>query len=77
MISLLATDPSRYRCSPERMKKAWSSQDEVSAHVRQGRRQSGKGRGVDKNLLYRMLTRGWDLLQQYSVTLLSSKDWRG
>lgn len=51
MISLLATDPSRYRCSPERMKKAWSSQDEVSAHVRQGRRQSGKGRGVDKNLL--------------------------
>eukprot|EP00073_Rattus_norvegicus_P047755 XP_017449958.1 PREDICTED: pleckstrin homology domain-containing family G member 3 isoform X4 [Rattus norvegicus] len=36
--------PSRYRCSPERMKKAWSSQDEVSAHVRQGRRQSEPGR---------------------------------
>ncbi|XP_039098081.1 pleckstrin homology domain-containing family G member 3 isoform X3 [Hyaena hyaena] len=32
--------PSRYRCSPERLKKAWSSQDEVSTHVRQGRRQS-------------------------------------
>lgn len=39
-------DPSRYRCSPERLKKAWSSQDEVSTHVRQGRRQSGKGRAV-------------------------------
>uniref|UniRef100_A0A8C6GXC9 Pleckstrin homology domain containing, family G (with RhoGef domain) member 3 n=1 Tax=Mus spicilegus TaxID=10103 RepID=A0A8C6GXC9_MUSSI len=35
--------PSRYRCSPERMKKAWSSQDEVSSHVRQGRRQSEPG----------------------------------
>lgn len=46
IISLLATDPSRYRCSPERMKKAWSSQDEVSSHVRQGRRQSGEGRAV-------------------------------
>nr|XP_054305843.1 pleckstrin homology domain-containing family G member 3 isoform X5 [Pongo pygmaeus] len=32
--------PNRYRCSPERLKKAWSSQDEVSTHVRQGRRQS-------------------------------------
>uniref|UniRef100_F7EWS0 Pleckstrin homology and RhoGEF domain containing G3 n=1 Tax=Callithrix jacchus TaxID=9483 RepID=F7EWS0_CALJA len=32
--------PNRYRYSPERMKKAWSSQDEVSTHVRQGRRQS-------------------------------------
>ncbi|XP_047591645.1 pleckstrin homology domain-containing family G member 3 isoform X13 [Lutra lutra] len=32
--------PSRYRCSPERLKKAWSSQDEVSTHARQGRRQS-------------------------------------
>lgn len=78
MISLLATDPSRYRCSPERMKKAWSSQDEVSAHVRQGRRQSGKvWCYMDKNLLYRMLARGWDHLQQYSVTSLSSEDWRG
>ncbi|XP_029807766.1 pleckstrin homology domain-containing family G member 3 isoform X3 [Suricata suricatta] len=36
--------PSRYRCSPERLKKAWSSQDEVSAHVRQGRRQSEPAR---------------------------------
>ncbi|XP_058511136.1 pleckstrin homology domain-containing family G member 3 isoform X12 [Ochotona princeps] len=45
--------PNRYRYSPERLKKAWSSQDEVSTHpVRQGRRQSaaraagmkGKGR---------------------------------
>lgn len=34
--------PNRYRYSPERLKKAWSSQDEVSTHVRQGRRQSGK-----------------------------------
>ncbi|XP_040831376.1 pleckstrin homology domain-containing family G member 3 isoform X2 [Ochotona curzoniae] len=33
--------PNRYRYSPERLKKAWSSQDEVSTHpVRQGRRQS-------------------------------------
>ncbi|XP_032035210.1 pleckstrin homology domain-containing family G member 3 isoform X1 [Hylobates moloch] len=32
--------PNRYRYSPERLKKAWSSQDEVSSHVRQGRRQS-------------------------------------
>nr|XP_051694711.1 pleckstrin homology domain-containing family G member 3 isoform X7 [Oryctolagus cuniculus] len=33
--------PSRYRYSPERLKKAWSSQDEVcTQHVRQGRRQS-------------------------------------
>ncbi|XP_030878350.1 pleckstrin homology domain-containing family G member 3 isoform X4 [Leptonychotes weddellii] len=36
--------PSRYRCSPERLKKAWSSQDEVSTHARQGRRQSEPGR---------------------------------
>nr|XP_035116615.1 pleckstrin homology domain-containing family G member 3 isoform X6 [Callithrix jacchus] len=35
--------PNRYRYSPERMKKAWSSQDEVSTHVRQGRRQSEPG----------------------------------
>ncbi|XP_045756997.1 pleckstrin homology domain-containing family G member 3 isoform X5 [Mirounga angustirostris] len=35
--------PSRYRCSPERLKKAWSSQDEVSTHARQGRRQSEPG----------------------------------
>ncbi|XP_044926415.1 pleckstrin homology domain-containing family G member 3 isoform X9 [Mustela putorius furo] len=35
--------PSRYRCSPERLKKAWSSQDEVSTHAQQGRRQSEPG----------------------------------
>ncbi|XP_075387823.1 pleckstrin homology domain-containing family G member 3 isoform X3 [Tenrec ecaudatus] len=35
--------PNRYRCSPERLKKAWSSQDEVSTHMRQGRRQSEPG----------------------------------
>ncbi|XP_014639784.1 PREDICTED: pleckstrin homology domain-containing family G member 3 isoform X4 [Ceratotherium simum simum] len=32
--------PNRYRHSPERLKKAWSSQDEVSTHMHQGRRQS-------------------------------------
>jgi hypothetical protein len=41
IVSLMDADPNRYRCSPERLKKAWSSQDEVSTHVRQGRRQSG------------------------------------
>lgn len=45
-MSLPGADPNRYRYSPERLKKAWSSQDEVSTHVRQGRRQSGKGRAV-------------------------------
>ncbi|XP_042637079.1 pleckstrin homology domain-containing family G member 3 [Orycteropus afer afer] len=35
--------PNRYRYSPERLKKAWSSQDEVSTHMRQGRRQSEPG----------------------------------
>ncbi|KAM4853416.1 pleckstrin homology domain-containing family G member 3 isoform 6-T9 [Thomomys bottae] len=35
--------PTRYRCSPERLKKTWSSQDEVSTHARQGRRQSEPG----------------------------------
>nr|XP_051694710.1 pleckstrin homology domain-containing family G member 3 isoform X6 [Oryctolagus cuniculus] len=39
--------PSRYRYSPERLKKAWSSQDEVcTQHVRQGRRQSEPGHPV-------------------------------
>ncbi|XP_058511133.1 pleckstrin homology domain-containing family G member 3 isoform X9 [Ochotona princeps] len=39
--------PNRYRYSPERLKKAWSSQDEVSTHpVRQGRRQSEPGHPV-------------------------------
>ncbi|XP_028646014.1 pleckstrin homology domain-containing family G member 3 isoform X2 [Grammomys surdaster] len=42
--------PSRYRCSPERMKKAWSSQDEVSTHVRQGRRQSEPTRHLLRQL---------------------------
>ncbi|XP_073098366.1 pleckstrin homology domain-containing family G member 3 isoform X7 [Manis javanica] len=42
--------PSRYRYSPERMKKAWSSQDEVSAHVHQGRRQSEPARHLLRQL---------------------------
>ncbi|XP_027274118.1 pleckstrin homology domain-containing family G member 3 isoform X10 [Cricetulus griseus] len=42
--------PSRYRCSPERLKKAWSSQDEVSTHVRQGRRQSEPPRHLLRQL---------------------------
>ncbi|XP_036061830.1 pleckstrin homology domain-containing family G member 3 isoform X2 [Onychomys torridus] len=41
--------PSRYRCSPERLKKAWS-QDEVSTHVRQGRRQSEPTRHLLRQL---------------------------
>ncbi|XP_032963428.1 pleckstrin homology domain-containing family G member 3 isoform X11 [Rhinolophus ferrumequinum] len=35
--------PNRYRYSPERLKKAWPSQDEVSTHIHQGRRQSEPG----------------------------------
>ncbi|XP_021103363.1 pleckstrin homology domain-containing family G member 3 isoform X1 [Heterocephalus glaber] len=42
--------PSRYRRSPERLKKAWSSQDEVSAHARQGRRQSEPTRHLLRQL---------------------------
>ncbi|XP_053457047.1 pleckstrin homology domain-containing family G member 3 isoform X2 [Nycticebus coucang] len=42
--------PSRYRYSPERLKKAWSSQDEVSSHVRQGRRQSEPSRHLLRQL---------------------------
>ncbi|KAG3261297.1 pleckstrin homology and RhoGEF domain containing G3, transcript variant X4 [Ictidomys tridecemlineatus] len=42
--------PHRYRCSPERLKKAWSSQDEVSTHVRQGRRQSEPTRHLLRQL---------------------------
>ncbi|XP_047397341.1 pleckstrin homology domain-containing family G member 3 isoform X3 [Sciurus carolinensis] len=42
--------PNRYRCSPERLKKAWSSQDEVSTHVRQGRRQSEPTRHMLRQL---------------------------
>ncbi|XP_048218666.1 pleckstrin homology domain-containing family G member 3 isoform X3 [Perognathus longimembris pacificus] len=42
--------PTRYRCSPERLKKAWSSQDEVSTHARQGRRQSEPTRHLLRQL---------------------------
>ncbi|KAM6200923.1 pleckstrin homology domain-containing family G member 3 isoform 3-T3 [Rhynchocyon petersi] len=42
--------PSRYRYSPERLKKAWSSQDEVSTQVRQGRRQSEPTRHLFRQL---------------------------
>ncbi|XP_021574443.1 pleckstrin homology domain-containing family G member 3 [Carlito syrichta] len=42
--------PNRYRYSPERLKKAWSSQDEVSTHVRQGRRQSEPTRHLFRQL---------------------------
>ncbi|XP_076978826.1 pleckstrin homology domain-containing family G member 3 isoform X6 [Tamandua tetradactyla] len=42
--------PNRYRCSPERLKKAWSSQDEVSTLVRQGRRQSEPTRHLLRQL---------------------------
>ncbi|XP_012580045.1 PREDICTED: pleckstrin homology domain-containing family G member 3 isoform X3 [Condylura cristata] len=38
--------PNRYRYSPERLKKAWSSQDEVSSHMRQGRRKSEPGQSL-------------------------------
>ena len=50
--SLLGADPNRYRHSPERLKKG--SQDDVSAHVHQGRRQSGKaGTWWAQRLLFR------------------------
>ncbi|XP_049754165.1 pleckstrin homology domain-containing family G member 3 isoform X4 [Elephas maximus indicus] len=42
--------PNRYRYSPERLKKAWSSQDEVSTHVHQGRRQSEPTRHLLRQL---------------------------
>ncbi|XP_023558684.1 pleckstrin homology domain-containing family G member 3 isoform X3 [Octodon degus] len=42
--------PSRYRRSPERLKKAWSSQDEVSTQARQGRRQSEPTRHLLRQL---------------------------
>ncbi|XP_054423413.1 pleckstrin homology domain-containing family G member 3 isoform X1 [Pteronotus mesoamericanus] len=44
--------PNRYRYSPERLKKAWSSQDEVSTHDgrRQGRRQSEPTRHLLRQL---------------------------
>ncbi|KAM8781312.1 pleckstrin homology domain-containing family G member 3 isoform 2-T2 [Rhynchonycteris naso] len=42
--------PNRYRYSPERLKKAWSSQDEVFTHVRQGRRQSEPTRHLLRQL---------------------------
>ncbi|XP_060030817.1 pleckstrin homology domain-containing family G member 3 isoform X6 [Erinaceus europaeus] len=42
--------PNRYCYSPERLKKAWSSQDEVSTHVCQGRRQSEPTRHLLRQL---------------------------
>ncbi|XP_053529252.1 pleckstrin homology domain-containing family G member 3 isoform X2 [Artibeus jamaicensis] len=44
--------PNQYRYSPERLKKAWSSQDEVSTHEgrRQGRRQSEPTRHLLRQL---------------------------
>ncbi|XP_070369896.1 pleckstrin homology domain-containing family G member 3 isoform X10 [Equus asinus] len=42
--------PNRYRHSPERLKKAWSSQDEVSTHMQQGRRQSEPTRHLLRQL---------------------------
>ncbi|XP_066129245.1 pleckstrin homology domain-containing family G member 3 isoform X5 [Saccopteryx bilineata] len=42
--------PNRYRYSPERLKKAWSSQNEVFTHVRQGRRQSEPTRHLLRQL---------------------------
>ncbi|KAM6171377.1 pleckstrin homology domain-containing family G member 3 isoform 4-T4 [Erethizon dorsatum] len=42
--------PNRYRRSPERLKKAWSSQDEVSAHALQERRQSEPTRHLLRQL---------------------------
>ncbi|XP_012580044.1 PREDICTED: pleckstrin homology domain-containing family G member 3 isoform X2 [Condylura cristata] len=42
--------PNRYRYSPERLKKAWSSQDEVSSHMRQGRRKSEPARHLLRQL---------------------------
>ncbi|KAM9646661.1 pleckstrin homology domain-containing family G member 3 isoform 1-T1 [Trichechus inunguis] len=42
--------PNRYRYSPERLKKAWSSQDEVSTHMCQGRRQSEPARHLLRQL---------------------------
>ncbi|XP_019588890.2 pleckstrin homology domain-containing family G member 3 isoform X15 [Rhinolophus sinicus] len=42
--------PSRYRYSPERLKKAWPSQDEESTHVPQGRRQSEPTRHLLRQL---------------------------
>ncbi|XP_032963431.1 pleckstrin homology domain-containing family G member 3 isoform X14 [Rhinolophus ferrumequinum] len=42
--------PNRYRYSPERLKKAWPSQDEVSTHIHQGRRQSEPTRHLLRQL---------------------------
>ncbi|XP_027624033.1 pleckstrin homology domain-containing family G member 3 isoform X2 [Tupaia chinensis] len=50
ILEMDAYYPNRYRCSPERLKKAWSSQDEVSTHVRQGRRQSEPTRHLLRQL---------------------------
>ncbi|XP_074146484.1 pleckstrin homology domain-containing family G member 3 isoform X6 [Sminthopsis crassicaudata] len=42
--------PNRYRYSPERLKKAWSSQDDMPAQVRQYRRQSEPTKQLLKQL---------------------------
>ncbi|XP_010601329.1 pleckstrin homology domain-containing family G member 3 isoform X3 [Fukomys damarensis] len=42
--------PSRYRRSPERLKRGWSAQDEVSTRARQGRRQSEPARHLLRQL---------------------------
>ncbi|XP_017658423.1 pleckstrin homology domain-containing family G member 3 isoform X2 [Nannospalax galili] len=53
--------PSRYRYSPERLKKAWSSQDEVSTHVRQGRRQSEPGYTLSSSTTLPSRQRGFEM----------------
>eukprot|EP00069_Balaena_mysticetus_P019625 bmy_12345T0 len=67
--------PSRYRHSPERLKKA--SQDEVSTHVHQGRRQSGKAGALwAERLLFRTLDQAGNLLQQHlGLALTLRKSW--
>ncbi|KAK1339291.1 hypothetical protein QTO34_019972 [Cnephaeus nilssonii] len=53
--------PNRYRYSPERLKKAWSSQDEVSTHVRQGRRQSEPGQPLHSRATLPSQQRGFTM----------------
>lgn len=49
----VSTDPSKYRYSPERMKKAMSYQsDEFPKEGRPGRRQSGKHSSLFKSFNY-------------------------
>ena len=70
--SLLGADPNRYRHSPERLKKG--SQDDVSTHVHQGRRQSGKaGLCGHRGFFSGPLTKwGTNLLQQHLGLALTS-----